>query len=486
MGNTATLTTTRRLCIAVGGLAVVLAGLILISGEAGPVAVCGAVVGLVVAAVAVVLYRHLAALERTLTKALAVCRLAADNPQSRITDIDQSGVVGDLLRTINQALDHAAGITHDVEIANQSLREMAVRNQDQTEYGHLIAERVESAAQGDLNHQTESGQTEGNDKRNLERLRAGVTDLIAKTNRVMMAVEDVLSAITAGDLTQRIDADLAGSFGRLQTNTNAMAERLANTFADIANATANIMVATGEVAAGSTDMAEITSRQTSLLAQLTGTMTEITTLVSGNAEHADEGRRLALTAREASRGGAELATTAVIAIRKIEDSSRQVAEVVSEIDEISFQTNILALNAAVEAARLGDAGRGFAVVAAEVRQLAQRTAQANRDIKRMMAESGEHVAGGVERVTAVGAALAEIDRAITVVEGNTADIAQSSRRQTEKVAEVNEGIGLLEQSTHDVSALAQHGGHSAQTVGTELQALNNLIEFFGLDDGDNG
>ena len=219
----------------------------------------------------------------------------------------------------------------------------------------------------------------------------------------------MLNALADGDLTQRITAQYEGSFALLKDNANKTAERISTTVSDIKESAREVTNASMEITTSTTDLSQRTEEQAASLEETSASMEEMAATVKKNAENAQAANQSAIGTREVADRGGQVVAQAVTAMAQIEESSRNISEIIGVIDEIARQTNLLALNAAVEAARAGDAGRGFAVVASEVRSLAQRSSQAAKDIKDLIVNSGGQVKSGVDLVNQAGTALNEIN-----------------------------------------------------------------------------
>jgi len=207
-------------------------------------------------------------------------------------------------------------------------------------------------------------------------------------------------------------------------------------------------------------------------------MQEVTTTVKQNAENAQAANQLAATARDTAEKGSKVAEQTVDAMTQIEASAQKISEIVGLIDEIAFQTNLLALNASVEAARAGEAGKGFAVVAQEVRALAQRSANASRDIKSLIAASNGHVRSGAGLVGQAGQSLQDIVIAIKKVSDIVAEIAAASREQSTGLEQVNAAVTQMDELTQRNSALVEETSASAQALSNQAQELTEVVSFF--------
>ena len=304
---------------------------------------------------------------------------------------------------------------------------------------------------------------------------------------VATALDDLvrmLNALSAGDLTQRITADYQGSFALLKDNANMTAERIGGIVADIKGASREVTNASLEITTSTTDLSQRTEEQAASLEETSASMEEIASTVKKNAENAQQANQSAIGTREVAGRGNEVVAQAVNAMAQIEESSRNISEIIVVIDEIARQTNLLALNAAVEAARAGDAGRGFAVVASEVRSLAQRSSQAAKDIKDLIVNSGGQVKEGVELVNRAGSALTEITDSIKQVADLVSDIASASAEQSTGIDQVNKALTQMDEVTQQNSALVEENAATAKTLESQARAMDERIAFFKIAEGD--
>ncbi|AWK88042.1 methyl-accepting chemotaxis protein [Azospirillum thermophilum] len=311
----------------------------------------------------------------------------------------------------------------------------------------------------------------------------GINTLAANVENVTEELASMLEALSQGDLTRRIDREYEGVFQRLRDDFNNTVSRLSDTVRRIDAAAAAIATASREVAAGSIDLSERTEQQASSLEETAASMEQLAATVRSNAENAQQVNSFAIEARAAAARGGEVAGNAVSAMQRIEHSSQKISDIIGVIDEIAFQTNLLALNAAVEAARAGDAGRGFAVVAQEVRQLAQRSAQASREIKALILDSGSQVREGVDLVRSAGATLTGIVAGIGRVADLVAQIAHASAEQTAGLDEVNTAIAHMDEMTQKNAALVEESTAAAKSLEEQAQELRAQMGFFILDQG---
>jgi len=287
-----------------------------------------------------------------------------------------------------------------------------------------------------------------------------------------------LSKISAGDLTALINAPFAADYERLRVDFNTTVSKLQTTMVSVIERSDGLRAGAAEVTAASDDMARRTEQQAASLEETAAALDQITATVKRTAEGAVEVRTTVARAKtEAERSG-EIVQDAVRTMSQIEDSSRKVSQIIGVIDEIAFQTNLLALNAGVEAARAGDAGKGFAVVASEVRGLAQRSAEAAKEIKALISASSDQVAQGVERVSQAGKALELIAAEVSQISGVVGEIAASAHEQATGLHQVNAAVNQMDQITQQNAAMVEEASAAAHALREETDALSALIAQF--------
>jgi methyl-accepting chemotaxis protein len=298
----------------------------------------------------------------------------------------------------------------------------------------------------------------------------GLCDNVAQALRDLV---QMLSALSEGDLSERIVSDYQGDFATLKDNANATAERIGQTIADIQRAAQEVTSASAEISGSTTDLSQRTEEQAASLEETSASMEEIAATVKKNAENAQQANQSTAKARDIADRSGKVVANAVAAMAQIETSSGKIADIIGVIDEIARQTNLLALNAAVEAARAGDAGRGFAVVASEVRTLAQRSSQAAKDIKDLIISSNG-------QVNKTGVALDEIVAAIKDVAALVGDIAGASMEQANGVDQVNKALTQMDEVTQRNAALVEENAATAKTLEQQARAMDERVSYFRL------
>ncbi len=299
--------------------------------------------------------------------------------------------------------------------------------------------------------------------------------------RPLRAAVVASNRIAGGDLTVEVEAGSRDETGQLLAAMQTMAARLKDMVGQVTQATDHVSSTAAEIAQGSADLSQRTEEQASALEETASSMEELTSTVKQSAEHAGQANRLASAARNQAEQGGQVVEQAVSAMGAIHRSSKKIADIIGVIDEIAFQTNLLALNAAVEAARAGEQGRGFAVVAGEVRKLAQRSADAAKEIKALIGDSVNKVADGGRLVEQSGHTLKEIVTAIKKVSDIVAEIAAASREQAGGIEQVNKAILQMDQVTQQNAALVEQTAAASHSMGDQAQELQRLMGFFRLD-----
>ncbi|MGS7837142.1 methyl-accepting chemotaxis protein [Stenotrophomonas maltophilia] len=307
---------------------------------------------------------------------------------------------------------------------------------------------------------------------------AGLNRLMQATDENLVQVSTLLQAISRGDLTVRMQGDFHGVFARMRDDCNATVDQLKQIVVHIQNSASSITLAAGEIASGNTDLSRRTEQQAANLEETAASMEELTSTVKQNAEHARQANQLAIGAHGVASQGGDVVGQVVTTMSAIEASSKKIAEIISVIDGIAFQTNILALNAAVEAARAGEQGRGFAVVASEVRTLAQRSAGAAKEIKGLIEDSVGKVADGSVLVRQAGTTMGEIVASVQRVTDIMADISAASQEQSSGIEQVNQAVVQMDETTQQNAALVEEASAAARSMEEQANLLTEAVSVF--------
>ncbi len=339
-----------------------------------------------------------------------------------------------------------------------------------------VSEIVNAAANGDFTKRIELEGKLGF----FKQLAEGINRIMDVSSDGLSEVARVLSALSGGDLTQKIDREFDGTFGQLKDDSNLTVEKLTDIVSSIKEATDAINHAANEIAMGNTDLSQRTEEQASSLEETASSMEELTSTVKQNAENANQANQLAHGASETATRGGKVVSEVVQTMASINESSKKIVDIISVIDGIAFQTNILALNAAVEAARAGEQGRGFAVVATEVRNLAQRSAAAAKEIKTLIGDSVDKVGAGTKLVDQAGKTMDEIVTSVKRVTDIMSEITAASREQSAGIEQINQAIAQMDDVTQQNAALVEQAAAAAESLKEQADSLSAAVGQFRM------
>lgn len=369
--------------------------------------------------------------------------LARGNTQLRLAGSGRKDEIGQMAKAVE--------FLRNAVIANKRLEAEAEEARAQAERDRLaVQQRVEAEA--------------------AERLRAATSGLASGLKR-----------LAAGDLAFQLTEAFAPDFEPLRNDFNQSVRQLGTALSAIVDSIATMDNGTREIASGAQDLAKRTEQQAAALEETAAALDEITANVGSSTKLTEEARTVATQANQSAAKSVEVVSHAEEAMRRIEESSQQISNIIGVIDEIAFQTNLLALNAGVEAARAGDAGKGFAVVAQEVRELAQRSAQAAKEIKGLIRNSSTEVESGVKLVRDTGAALNVIGGFIGQVNNHMNAITVSANEQSTGLAEINRAVNSMDQGTQQNAAMVEQSTAAAASLAQEAAKLRDLVAQFKLD-----
>jgi methyl-accepting chemotaxis protein len=372
----------------------------------------------------------------------AMAGLSGGDYQSSIDGVERSDEIGDMARSVSVFRDNA--------IERRRLETDAAANRAAAE-----AERERTDAE---RRQNEAEQT-----------------------AVVGTLADNLVKIAKGDLTTRIDAGFKGRYQQIKTDFNAAIAKLEETIQSVIGSTSAIHSGTQEISAASDDLSRRTEQQAASLEETAAALEQITTTVKKSAEGATHARQVVAAADDDAKKSAVVVRQAVEAMDAIAKSAQQISQIIGVIDEIAFQTNLLALNAGVEAARAGDAGRGFAVVASEVRALAQRSAEAAKEIKGLISASTTQVDHGVKLVAETGQSLERIMAQVTEINSVVSEIAAGAQEQATGLQQINIAIGQMDQVTQQNASMVEESTAASHSLSEETDQLSDLIAHFHVD-----
>ncbi|MCI2243161.1 methyl-accepting chemotaxis protein [Xanthomonas sp. PPL568] len=340
-----------------------------------------------------------------------------------------------------------------------------------------LATVIEAAARGDFSQRIETAAMDGV----LKSLADGVNRIADAVESNLAQLAAALAALAEGDLTHRVHGQAQGVFAQLREDTNRTVAKLTEIIVGIQDAAETIRRAAAEIAAGNTDLSDRTEQQAASLEETASSMEELTSAVKQNADNAQQANGLVQNTGEVARSGGQVMDEVVATMRAISASSQRIGEIIGVIDGIAFQTNILALNAAVEAARAGEQGRGFAVVASEVRSLAQRSADAAKEIKDLIEASTRTVGEGAALVNRAGATMHEIVGSVQRVTGLIGEISAASGEQSSGIEQVNRTVAQLDEVTQRNAALVEEATAAARSMEEQAGGLAAAVGVFRLD-----
>ncbi len=382
------------------------------------------------------------------------------------------------------------GITRPMEALRQRMAalaggetEAAVFGTDRRDEIGAMAQTVEvfrsnAKEQARLSAATEAQRREADAERAAnEAIRTEEAGTLAD---VVQALAGGLRALADGDLSHRIERPFTAKLDTLRNDFNHSVEKLNQAMQLVGTNAHAITAGANEIRTSSDDLSRRTEQQAASVEQTAAALEEITTTVRDGAKRAEEARKLVVATGEDARNSGTVVRSAVDAMHAIEKSSGEISNIIGVIDEIAFQTNLLALNAGVEAARAGEAGKGFAVVAQEVRELAQRSAQAAKEIKGLINTSSSQVASGVTLVGDTGKALENIVSQVQHITGHVQAIADAYREQSLGLQEINTAVNTMDQGTQQNAAMVEEATATAHQLSTEAETLTRLLGQFRL------
>ncbi|RJU10293.1 methyl-accepting chemotaxis protein [Xanthomonas campestris] len=398
------------------------------------------------------------------TNALVASHLAV---QSNLARIMGRYAIGDLSESMERLPGEKAVLSQTMDEVKANLSAMNIE----------IKQLAQSAANGDFTARGDADRFQYDFRVMVESLNL----LMATADGNLQSLSSLLQSIAAGDLTARMTGDFKGVFAQMRDDANTTAAQLAEIVGRIQQSAVSINSAASEIAAGNQDLSQRTEQQAANLEETAASMEELTSTVRQNAEHARQANQLAIGAAGVASQGGEIVSKVVGTMAGIEASSKKIADIISVIDGISFQTNILALNAAVEAARAGEQGRGFAVVASEVRTLAQRSTAAAKEIKTLIDDSVERVTEGSALVHTAGTTMAEIVSSVQRVTDIMGEISAASQEQSAGIEQVNITVTQMDETTQQNAALVEEATAAARSMEEQAVQLTEAVAVFKID-----
>ena len=339
-----------------------------------------------------------------------------------------------------------------------------------------VASLVQAAANGDFSQRLELKGKEGF----FLQLGEQMNLLVENSDRGLQEVVQVMAALAQGDLTRRMAGDFAGTFGQLKDDVNSTIDNLQEIISSIKQATDSINTAAKEIASGNADLSSRTEEQASSLEETSSSMEQLSSAVKHNTDNARQANEQAGNAQAIAVRGGEVVSEVVETMSAIHQSSSKIPDIIGVIDGIAFQTNILALNAAVEAARAGEQGRGFAVVATEVRNLAQRSAAAAKEIKGLISDSVSKVEVGNRLAATAGETMGEVVASIRKVTKAVTEITEASHEQSGGIEQVSKAVAQMDEVTQQNAALVEEAAAAAESLEEQADQLTQSVAAFRI------
>ncbi|WP_439626514.1 HAMP domain-containing methyl-accepting chemotaxis protein [Shinella sp.] len=398
--------------------------------------------------------------------------LAAGKLDDTIPCTERKDEIGAMARTLDVFR------ANEMQMREMEAQEAALQAQSKDLQSN-ISTIVAAAAAGDFSRRI----SKSYEDEDLRRFATGVNELVANVDRGVSEVRRVIASLSHADLTQEMTGHFQGDFAELQANVNGAMLTLRSTMTGILSTAGTITGNSRELSAAADQLAHRTEQQAASLEETAAALEEITTTVKTSTNRAIEASEIVREAKDSADKSGDIVQNAIDAMGRIEQSSQKISQIISVIDEIAFQTNLLALNAGVEAARAGEAGRGFAVVAQEVRELAQRSANAAKEIKTLINASAGEVKGGVSLVLSTGDVLSEIKDLVNRVNDHVVSITRAAQEQSAALGEINTAVNQMDQMTQQNAAMVEETTAASQVLASEATQLQAALSQFHIEAG---
>ncbi len=434
------------------------------------------------AGVGIAAYLGTTQLSRPIGSLTRTMRALADGElDTEVGYVQNKDEIGAMARTLQVFKDNARTVAALNEDEKSRALSIAARAQMMEQFQEQFDKAVAASLEGDFSRRLSDEFTDTD----LMRIAANFNGLLSSVESGLGDAGRVLAALARTDLTHRMDGSYRGAFLDLQISINTVSDTLTDVVTKLRNTSRAVKSATGEILSGANDLSERTTKQAATIEQTSAAMEQLASTVLQNADRArDANANAQVVTRTAEEGGAVM-TEANGAMEKISSSSAKISNIIGLIDDIAFQTNLLALNASVEAARAGDAGKGFAVVAVEVRRLAQSAASASSDVKALIEQSANEVAGGTKLVSEAAAKLAAMLDAAKANAGLMDGIARDSREQAGAIEEVTVAVRQMDEMTQHNAALVEETNAAIEQTEAQASELDRIVAVFRIGAEDN-
>ncbi len=401
--------------------------------------------------------------------------LAQGNLEVEVKGTERSDELGQMARSVLVFKENALKVDAMTESERRGSEHrrnerVSMMQRLQRAFGSVVG----AATAGDFSQRVEANFPD----EELNTLARGVNELVETVERGLSETGSVLAALADTDLTRRVEGTYEGAFDRLKADTNAVAEKLSEVVLGLRETSRSLRTATGEILAGANDLSERTTKQAATIEETSAAMEQLATTVLANAEKANEASRVAAGVTRTAEEGGVVMNEANAAMERITASSGKISNIIGMIDDIAFQTNLLALNASVEAARAGDAGKGFAVVAVEVRRLAQSAASASAEVKALIEQSGSEVKGGSRLVAEAAQKLHSMLTAVRSSNTAMEAIARASQEQASSIEEVSAAVRQMDEMTQHNAALVEETNAAIEQTEAQAAQLDQIVDVF--------
>jgi len=411
--------------------------------------------------------------------ASAMARVADGDFESAVPFVQSRNELGGMARAVEVFRDNGRKVAQMTEAeAVRIVADKEARANMMAELRDAFGNVVDAAVEGDFARRVPTNFPD----EELNAIASSINNLVSTVDRGLSETGEVLEALAETDLRRRVEGQYQGAFARLKTDTNAVADKLAEIVGQLKTTSQALKIATGEILSGTNDLSERTTRQAATIEETSAAIEQLASTVARNAEEAQDASRKAMSVADSAEESGAVMVEANQAMERISASSAKISNIIGMIDDIAFQTNLLALNASVEAARAGDAGKGFAVVAVEVRRLAQSAAQASSEVKVLIEQSAMEVKGGSKLVADAADRLHQMLTGVRENNDALDAIARASREQAAAIEEVTTAVRQMDEMTQHNAALVEETNAAIEQTEAQASELDRVVDVFTLSD----